>query len=132
MRVFVDTSAFLSVLDSDDRNHPRARDAWAEMVSSEALLVTNNYVLVETFALLQHRMGIEAVRAFHDDVLPVVNTDWVNESVHRSGVSALLAASKRRLSLVDVVSFESMRRLGIKTAFAFDKHFLEHGFDCVP
>lgn len=132
MRVFIDTSAFLSVLDSDDRNHPRARATWVEMVSSEARLITNNYVLVETFALLQHRIGMEAVRAFADDVLPLVNTDWVNEPAHHSGVSALLTASRRRLSLVDLVSFESMRRLGIKTAFAFDGHFSEHGFDCIP
>ena len=32
----------------------------------------------------------------------------------------------------DCVSFETMRRLGIKNAFALDRHFSEQGFECVP
>jgi len=48
---------------------------------------------------------------------------------HRSGISALLAAAKRNLSLVDCVSFELMGNLGIRTAFAFDAHFKDAGFE---
>jgi predicted nucleic acid-binding protein len=46
--------------------------------------------------------------------------------------SALLTANRRQLSLVDCVSFEMMRRLGIKTAFTYDRHFSEQGFECLP
>jgi predicted nucleic acid-binding protein len=44
----------------------------------------------------------------------------------------MLTASKRNLSLVDCVSFEIMRALGIKTVFAFDPHFAEQGYRCIP
>jgi len=43
-------------------------------------------------------------------------------------ISALLAAAKKNLSLVDCVSFELMGNLGIRTAFAFDAHFKDAGF----
>ena len=39
-----------------------------------------------------------------------------------------LASRKRSVSLVDCVSFAFMRRHAIKTAFAFDRHFLNQGF----
>ena len=32
---------------------------------------------------------------------------------------------------VDCISFETARRLGINTVFAFDQHFVEQGFTCL-
>jgi uncharacterized protein len=132
MRIFIDTSAFYALLDRDDENHRKAKNAWVDLLKNENTLITSNYVLVETFALLQHRLGIEAVRGFQNDILPLVNIEFVISELHRSGVSALLSASRRNLSLVDCVSFEMMRTLEIKTAFTFDPHFKEQGFNRLP
>ncbi len=132
MIIFIDTSAFLSILNKGDNNHPMAKRLWKELLYSENVIVSNNYVLVESFALIQRRLGTEAVRVFQEDILPLINVEWVDESMHKSGVSALLTASRRKLSLVDCVGFEIMRRLGIKTAFAFDPDFEEQGYKCIP
>ena len=132
MKIFIDTSAFYALLDRDDDNHEAAKNAWAKILTAENTLVTSNYVLVETFALMQNRLGVAAVRAFQGDLLPILNVEFVNLETHRSGTSALLAASKRSLSLVDCISFELMRTLGIKSAFAFDAHFKEAGFQAIP
>ena len=132
MRIFIDTSAFYALLDRDDENHPKAKSVWTGLLKNENALITSNYVLVETFALLQHRLGIEAVRGFQNEILPLVNIEFVISEMHRSGISALLSASRRNLSLVDCISFEMMRTLEIKTAFAFDPHFKEQGFNILP
>ena len=121
MTTFLDTSALFALLDRDDANHHKAKDTWVGLLADEQPLITTNYVLVESFALIQHRLGLSAVRTFQEDILPVVPVEWVTDSVHRAGVSALLAASSRNLSLVDCVSFEIMRRAGIKAVFAFDE-----------
>ena len=57
---------------------------------------------------------------------------WVDQPTHEAGVAAVLAAGRRKLSLVDCVSFEIMRRGGIRRAFSFDPHFREAGFELVP
>ena len=132
MSTFVDTSAFLAVLDADDAQHARANHIWIELVGSEEALLTTSYVLVETFALVQARLGIEAARLLQDDVVPVLRVTWVDESLHGAAMTALLTARRRELSLVDCVSFEAMRRLGVERAFAFDKHFRQQGFSLVP
>ena len=128
MRTFIDTSAFFAILDRDDAKHQKAKQIWGYLLQYETTLVTSNYVLVETFALLQNRLGLAAVRAFQEDVLPLVNVEFVTPDTHRSGIAALLLAQRRNLSLVDCVSFDIMRTLGIKDAFAFDPHFKEQGF----
>jgi len=132
MRTFIDTSAFFALLDRDDSNHKKAGVVWAQILNPEHTLVTSNYVLVETFALLQSRLGLSAVRGFQEDILPLINIEFVNSSTHRAGISALLSASRRNLSFVDCVSFEVMRSQGIRNAFAFDSHFREQGFIVIP
>jgi len=132
MILFVDTSAFYALFDKDDANHNKAKKAWTDILGFDNTIITSNYVLVECFALLQHRHGLQAARSFQEDVLPIINVEWIKETSHRAAVSALLAASKRKLSLVDCVSFETMRSLGIKTVFAFDPHFADQGFTCIP
>jgi len=130
--VFIDTSAFLALLDADDEHHAAVRKTWGEILDSDSLLVTSNYVLVETFALVQNRLGLEAVRGFQEDIVPLLRIHWVDADIHASGAGAVLAAGRKRLSLVDCTSFEVMRRSGIRRAFTLDRHFREQGFATVP
>jgi uncharacterized protein len=132
MTLFTDTSAFYALLDRDDRNHQKGKKAWMNILGDSSRVVTSNYIFLETFALLQSRLGLEAVRGFQEDVVPIVQVEFVTPEIHRAGLAALLSAGRRGLSLVDCVSFELMRDLGIKMAFTFDSHFKEHGFTAVP
>ena len=129
--VFVDTSGFYAVLDRDDAHHGRAKAAW-ERLLRQATLLTNNYVLIETTALVQHRLGLAALRAFSHDILPLLQVEWVSESRHRAALEALLAAARKKLSLVDCVSFQTMRECGLRSAFCFAVHYREQGFDTIP
>ncbi|MCO6451579.1 MAG: PIN domain-containing protein [Caldilineales bacterium] len=130
--IFVDTSAFLAVLNASDEHHQVARDYWVTAVQDQEALVCSNYVLLETFALIQNRLGMSIVNRFQNDVLPVMRIEWIDETLHRAGVAALLAANRRNLSLVDCISFEVARRQGIREVFTFDGHFREQGFICKP
>jgi uncharacterized protein len=85
-------------------------------------------VLVETAALLQHRLGRAAVRVFQEEAVPLLQVDWISEERHRGGMEAVLAAGRKRLSLVDCVIFQSMRENGVRSAFCFDARFREQGF----
>jgi len=132
MSVFIDSAALYAVLDADDDNHAAAKGVWIDLLNRREELVCSNYILVESFALVQHRLGMEAARALQEDIVPVLSIYWVDQYTHQASVSAMLTAGRRQLSLVDCVSFECMRRLGIRTAFTFDRHFAEQGFQCIP
>lgn len=132
MIYYIDTSALLAILDADDKNHVKAKQQWTDLVLAEATLVCSDYVLVESLALIQHRIGLMAVKVFHEDIFPLLTVEWVDESIYQSGITSVLIAARRDLSLVDCISFEVMRRLGIQSVFTFDKHFKEQGFLCLP
>jgi uncharacterized protein len=130
--VFVDTSAIYAVLDADDINHEAASRAWHELLqgvgTDDLEVVTHSSVIVETVALAQRRLGMEAVKVVLDDLIPLFSTAWVDQALHDRASAAMLAAGLRHVSLVDWTSFEVMRRRGIEQAFAFDDDFQQRGF----
>jgi predicted nucleic acid-binding protein len=130
MTVFVDTSAIFALVDANDESHAIATGRLLHLISEQATMAVSNYVIVETCALLQRRIGLKAVRTFREDVLPLLDVKWVTERQHEIGLASLVRADRRKLSLVDCVSFEVMRDSGLRNAFAFDRHFVEEGFDC--
>jgi predicted nucleic acid-binding protein len=130
--ILVDTSALYAVLDRDDRNHAAAKATWTRLLEADETLLVTNYLVVETTALLQHRLGLEAVRVLCGDVLPALDVYWITEADHLHAQNALLATDRRRLSLVDCSTFHVMRSRMVRTAFVFDPHFHEQGFDVLP
>lgn len=73
MNIFIDTSAFLAVLDKRDRNHSAADQIWQRIITAGDALLCHNYVLVEVSALLQHRLGHEAIRTLEEDIVLILN-----------------------------------------------------------
>jgi predicted nucleic acid-binding protein len=129
VKVFVDTSALLAVIDRADEVHASGGIIWRQLIEQDAQLVTTNYVLVETHALIQRRLGMQFVHALEEQVVPLLNVIWIDETLHQAGLTTLRAANRRQLSLVDCVSFALCRQSRIQSVFAFDAHFSEQGFD---
>jgi uncharacterized protein len=126
---FVDSSALVALVSASDARHQEAATALPELARAGEML-THNYVVVETTAIVEKRLGRAALRDLHERILPAIPITWVDESVHAAALSALLVA--RGPSFVDLVSFEVMRRARIDRAFAFDRDFAAQGFEVVP
>ncbi len=119
-------------MDRDGANHSSTKTASAHWLRDGKPLVTNNDVLLEASALLQHRLGVSAVRAFYEDVVPIMQVDWISEQQYRAGVEAMLSAGRKKLNVVDCVSFHTMRRHGLRQAFCFDAPFRDQGAETTP
>lgn len=128
-RVFMDTSAFYALMDRSDSNHEQAASHWASLLKKDLYLCTGNYVIVETLALLQSRLGFEAGNLWYRDVLSLAEILWIDGSMHNLAYELWLGLGRRRLSLVDCVSFAVMRHYKIEKVFGFDRHFVEQGFE---
>ena len=66
MVIFVDTSALIAVLDRDEARHTQAFQLWDQLLQGEATLLTTNYVLLETAAVIQRRVSVTPVRVLHE------------------------------------------------------------------
>jgi len=128
-KIFVDTSAFYALLDRSDRYHKEASALWPDLLDKNVTLVTSNYVVSETIALLQKKIGFEAAYVWYRDILGVLDIYWIDEDTHQRAYELWLNLGRRKLSLVDCVSFITMHHHKIEEAFCFKQHFVNHGFD---
>ena len=107
--VFADTSGFYAALDGTDPFHAEAARCFRQAKAENWRVVTTNYVVHETWALVQNRLGWDGVDAFLDGLLPLCELMWVQELVHQAAASRCRRERRRLLSLTDCTSFELMK-----------------------
>jgi predicted nucleic acid-binding protein len=121
MRVFVDTSAWFAASNVKDRHHQRA----SELLAADGEFVTSTFVVVETWLLLQSRIGFAIAERFVDLVregaatLEQSSLEDVQKACQIAG-----AFQDQTFSLVDRTSFVMMERLGITRVASFDADFV--------
>ena len=128
MIVFVDTSALFAVLVRNDYMHVRAAKTFERLIENGVELHTTSYVLLETVALLQARVGLDAARLFQHEFATILKIHWVDQSLHEKAFRRLELRGRREVSLVDNTSFVYMEEQGLSSAFAYDEHFSAEGF----
>jgi len=128
MNIFADTSGLFALLVKNDYMYVRASENFNYFAEKNVQLVTSSFVLVETTALLQKRIGMAPIHDFIAKILPLLEVIWVDDKWYVRAIQRLLAQNNKNVSLVDCISFEIMDSLEIECAFAFDKHFEENGF----
>lgn len=132
MSVFVDTSALYAILVRSERDHRPTAEAFRALVEARQPLITSNYVLVETIALLQHRFGLDAVLDFDARIAPLLRVRWIDPEMHRRAMDRLVRSDQRQLSFVDCASFVVMDSEGIRRALALDSDFSANGYEVLP
>jgi len=131
--LFVDTSAWMAILDAGDVNHPTAVAYQSEIVDSCSLLVTN-YILDELYTLtlmdLGYRFAMNVKRKLdlmsESRLLEVV---WVDRALADESWRVFERFNQdKQWSFTDCVSYTVMKQRAIQEAFAYDHHFEQMGF----
>ncbi len=128
--IFLDTSGWIALLISDDRNHMEAIRAWREVILWGREIVLTDWIIAETgngLARTARRAAfVESIRLLPASpefrVVPVEN-DLIMRSV-----DLYEARPDKSWGLVDCASFIVMSDLGIFDALTNDHHFEQAGF----
>ncbi len=124
--VFVDTGAWFARFVPTDPDHPAAR-AWLDRNTQP--LITTDYVVDELLTLLKVRGEYSRALEIGPDLFDgrVCDLEWVTPADAAEAWRVFSTYQDKGWSFTDCVSHVVMRRLGIATALAFDKHFREFG-----
>ena len=125
----MDTSGFFASVTRGDINFATAQQVLARVANERIELVTSSYTVAETHALFLARSGRDAgigfLRSFEGSTIGVIVPTPEDESDAREIVYRY---TDKDFSLTDAISFAVMQRLGILTAFTFDRDFERYGF----
>ena len=125
--IFLDTSAIYALADQADPRHELAKARFGALLEGGEGILTHNYVLGESMALTQSRLGLAATLKLAADCRAFA-IEWRDQATHEEAVRQLARHGRRPVSFVDQVSFLVMRRRGVRTALAFDPDFEAEGF----
>lgn len=126
--VFVDTSGFYALLDRTDSFHEVSARLFLKAEREGWHLITSSFVLHESWALIQVRLGWDAVEDWLGSVVSRCEIVWIDQALYTAASARTRQARERRLSLTDCSSFEVMLMRGCREVIADDAHFSRQGF----
>jgi predicted nucleic acid-binding protein len=124
--IFVDTGAWFATFVPSDPDHSAA-STWIERNTKP--LITTDYIIDELLTLLLRRgEGLRIMPAGHALFSEAIaRIEWVSQQDVRLGWDFFSQYHDKDWSFTDCVSRALINRLGIRVAFAFDKHFRQFG-----
>jgi predicted nucleic acid-binding protein len=126
-RVLVDTSAIYALIDADDASHGAARAGLNRLRKRRDEPFITNLVLAECHALLLARLGANIARRWLSTMAwPIERSTAEDEDTAKQ---IILTHADKGYSFTDAVSFAVIKRLHIRTALAFDRHFAQFGIE---
>jgi len=137
MRLFIDTTAFIALEDEDDKEHKTALDYREKIRLGETsfrALYTSNYILDEVFTLLRLKLSHQAAVTFGENIKrsKILRVLRITPEIEINAWNIFKKHRDKDFSFTDCTSFALMEQEAISTAFTFDKHFQQYGFQTVP
>lgn len=128
--VFVDTWAWLALINRDDAWHSQAIELSRQLHADSRPLVTTEWVLTEFLGAAARAplrepavQTVQRVRVTsRPRVIPAAHENWLR------GFELFQARPDKAWSLVDCLSFQVCEELFITEVFTKDHHFVQAGF----
>ncbi len=132
-RVFVDSSVYLALLDTNDEHHRQATELLRQLAQERYRQWTTNVLLIESHALILSVLGRDKAAQFLKDMQEsrtvVIR---VRASDEERAKQILFQYDDKDFSFADATSFAVMERLALPLAFTFDRDFAQYGLMVIP
>lgn len=135
--IFVDTSAFLALVNEKDVNHIAAARFLEDIKDGKVKvkkIITSNYIMDETLTRIRYAVGHKEAVRWGKDILAsrVVEKIEVGREIFELAWKLFETYEDKVLSFTDCTSFAIMKKNGIEKAFSFDGDFKSIGFVLLP
>ena len=130
MKVFVDTAAWIALINQRDALHNSALEISKNLRQKQASLVTTEFVLLEVAdGLCNLPIRLNTIN-FIDGLyqLPKLKIIRLDKILFDAGWQLYKQRLDKEWSLTDCISFVVMRYESITQAFTSDRHFEQAGF----
>ncbi|MHB2156058.1 type II toxin-antitoxin system VapC family toxin [Calditrichota bacterium GD2] len=137
MTTFIDSSAWIAIIDVDDPHHQKATEFFEYLLERDAKLVTNNLMIDETLDRLKNLANVELAAQFMriiDEALLTINLrmDWISRRVRRNAINNFLRSTNPALRMRHFFIKETLKRKKVDMIFSFDPSLKEFNLPIMP
>jgi predicted nucleic acid-binding protein len=131
--VLVDTSALVTLADTDDPKHKAVGD-WFNSEAKNLQLIVTNYVFDEYMTVMKARFGTKVAITFGQWIRDSQLCRFVHLTPQDEAATWQIFSryTDKEWSYTDCSCLAVMRRLGIQESLATDHHFRQMGITVVP
>jgi predicted nucleic acid-binding protein len=135
--IFVDTSAFLALVNEKDNSHAEAANFLEKIKSGRVKIkkiITSDYIIDETLTRIRYSVGHQEAVEWGKDIFAsnVIEKFEVGREIFEIAWELFQTYGDKKLSFTDCTSFAIMKKKGIEKAFSFDEDFERIGFIQLP
>lgn len=129
-KVFVDTAAWIALLNVSDMLHNYAEQVMSKLLQQKTLLVTTEFVLLEVAdALSSPTIRVKTINFINGlRQLRILQIVPISHELFINGWTLYSQRSDKGWGLTDCISFVVMNQQQITTAFTSDRHFEQAEF----
>lgn len=129
--VFIDTSAWLALINEADVDHSKARKIRNKLLESKKRFFVTNYIIVEIAnSLCKVRWRPHAIKLIKSiQATEYIEVVEIDKDTHEEAWNMYSSRTDKEWSLTDCTSFVVMKGYGIRDAFTNDHHFEQAGFN---
>ena len=129
-KVFVDTAAWLALVNKDDDLHDQAIQVKQRLQAERSSLITTDFIFLEVADALAtakfRRITITYIQRLRE--LANLNILPVSEGLYSQGWQLYCQRLDKDWGLTDCISFVVMQQESVSVAFTSDRHFEQAGF----
>lgn len=135
--IFLDTSAFLALVNEKDENHAEAIQFLDEIKTGKIRIkkiITSDYIIDETLTRIRYSVGHKEAVEWGTDIFTsrVIEKIDIGSEIFRSAWKMFCTYNDKKFSFTDCTSFALMTKRGIDKVFSFDVDFERIGFFLLP
>ncbi len=135
--IFVDTSAFLALVNEKDTHHIDSSQFLEELKNGKTKIrkiFTSDYIIDETITRIRYEVGHQEAVLWGRNIQAskAVERIEVDREIFELAWKLFETYDDKVLSFTDCTSFAIMKKKGIEKAFSFDQDFERMGFKLLP
>ena len=129
-KVFVDTAAWLALVNRDDDLHSQAIQIRKKLQTEKSALVTTEFIFLEVADALAAVRFRHATVVYIQRLRELANLSVlpISEELYNRGWQLYRQRLDKDWGLTDCISFVAMDQESISVAFTSDRHFEQAGF----
>lgn len=137
MKIFVDTGAFLAILDRDQDIHPQAKSMLHSLQQQHAIFYTSSFVISETYTRIIYDLHIKIAERFNQMIevgeeIGLLYVFWIDPALDREIYPVYKKFSDHKLSYADAASYLLVKKFRLDGIFTFDEEFKKVGLPVKP
>ena len=134
---FVDTSAWISFLGSDQPRHTNIKNLIKRFIKDRVTICTSNDVIDATTTRLIYDTNIKIAERFINLIKEGIKSHsfvqlWVDEEIQNEAFELIQKFSEHKLSLTDATTIVLAKRFNIESIISLDSDFKKVGLRVLP